>query len=276
VELEKKTFKLAVSLVLYKHKYPQLEGLIQSVQACGDGIQLTLIDNSPNSNLQAELPQNLELNYQFIGQNLGYGKAHNLSIEKSLVNANYHLVLNPDIRFEPTAILQMITYLDANPNIGLLMPKVLYPNGEIQHLCKLMPTPFDLIMRRFIPNFLHPWFKHRMEQYELKHKDYNKTMEVPNLSGCFMLMRCEALKFTGLFDDRFFMYLEDTDLSRRMNQQFQTVYYPEVSIIHHYEKGSYKSNKLLLYHISSAFKYFWKYGWFFDTVRTTVNKLSLR
>ncbi len=274
--MEKKTIKLAVSLVLYKHKYSQIEGLIQSVKACGDGIQLTLIDNSPNNNLQAELPQDLDLNYQFIGQNLGYGKAHNLSIEKSLINATYHLVLNPDIRFEPTAILQMTTYLDANPNIGLLMPKVLYPSGEIQHLCKLMPTPFDLIMRRFIPNFLHPWFKHRMEQYELKHKDYNQTMEVANLSGCFMLMRCEALKFTGLFDDRFFMYLEDTDLSRRINQQFKTVYYPEVSIIHHYEKGSYKSNKLLLYHISSAFKYFWKYGWFFDTVRNTVNKLSLR
>jgi hypothetical protein len=101
-------------------------------------------------------------------------------------------------------------------------------------------------------------------------------MEVPNLSGCFMLMRCDALKYAGMFDDRFFMYLEDTDLSRRINQQFQTVYYPEVSIIHHYEKGSYKSNKLLLYHISSAFKYFAKYGWFFDTVRTTVNNITAK
>jgi GT2 family glycosyltransferase len=262
--------------VLYKHNYAQIEGLIESVLSTKISTYLTLIDNSPTNNLQQELPKHLPINYHFSGSNLGYGRAHNLSIEKSLVNATYHLVLNPDIRFEPNAISQMIAYMDSHPNIGLLMPKVLYPSGEIQHLCKLMPTPFDLIMRRFIPNFLQPWFKHRMEQYELKHKDYNQTMEVPNLSGCFMLMRCEALKYTGLFDDRFFMYLEDTDLSRRMNQQFQTVYYPEVSIIHHYEKGSYKSNKLLLYHISSAFKYFWKYGWFFDTVRTTVNKLSLR
>ncbi len=267
---------LAVSLVLYKHNYIQIEGLIESVLSCKVSTYLTLIDNSPTNNLQHNLPENLPIQYHFSGSNLGYGCAHNLAISQSLKTAKYHLVLNPDIRFEPNAISQMIAYMDSHPNIGLLMPKVLYPNGEIQHLCKLMPTPFDLIMRRFIPNFLHPWFKHRMEQYELKHKDYNQTMEVPNLSGCFMLMRCEALKFTGLFDDRFFMYLEDTDLSRRINQQFKTVYYPEVSIIHHYEKGSYKSNKLLLYHISSAFKYFWKYGWFFDTVRTTVNKLSLR
>lgn len=262
--------------MLYKHNYAQIAGLIESVLACEVSTHLTLIDNSPKADLQLELPKHLPIKYHYSGSNLGYGRAHNLSIAESLETASYHLVLNPDIRFEPKDLVAMIANLDAHPNIGLLMPKVLYPNGEIQHLCKLMPTPFDLIMRRFIPNFLQPWFKPRMEQYELKHKDYNQCMEVPNLSGCFMLMRCDALKYTGMFDDRFFMYLEDTDLSRRINQQFQTIYYPEVSIIHHYEKGSYKSNKLLLYHISSAFKYFAKYGWFFDTVRSTVNRITAK
>ncbi len=269
-------YTLAVSLVLYKHKYAQIASLIESVLACDISTKLTLVDNSPTDNLKEELPAQLPIHYHFSGSNLGYGRAHNLVISQSLTAAKYHLVLNPDIRFEPKDLVAMIAYLDKQPNIGLLMPKVLYPSGEIQHLCKLMPTPFDLIMRRFIPNFLQPWFKPRMEKYELKHKDYNQSMEVPNLSGCFMLMRCDALKYAGMFDDRFFMYLEDTDLSRRINQQFQTVYYPEVSIIHHYEKGSYKSNKLLLYHISSAFKYFAKYGWFFDTVRTTVNNITAK
>jgi GT2 family glycosyltransferase len=97
-------------------------------------------------------------------------------------------------------------------------------------------------------------------------------MEVPNLSGCFMLLRVEVLKIVGLFDEQFFMYLEDTDLSRRINMQFQTIYYPQVSIVHQYEKGSYKSLKLLKYHVVSAFRYFNKYGWFLDTVRTTINK----
>jgi GT2 family glycosyltransferase len=274
--LKEQKLTLSVSLVLYKHSYAQIAGLIESVLACQVATQLTLIDNSPKPNLQQELPAELPVKYIFSGRNLGYGRAHNLSIKESLITASYHLVLNPDIRFKPNDLVAMLNYLDAHPNIGLLMPKVLYPNGDIQHLCKLMPTPFDLIMRRFIPRLLQPWFKNRMEQYELKHKDYTQVMEVPNLSGCFMLMRCEALQYTGLFDDRFFMYLEDTDLSRRINQQFQTVYYPEVSIIHHYEKGSYKNIRLLLYHISSAFKYFGKYGWFFDTVRSTVNKMAVK
>lgn len=126
-------------------------------------------------------------------------------------------------------------------------------------------------MRRFIPGFLKGKLQLRLDQYELKHKNYDEVMEVPNLSGCFMFLRMEVLKIVGLFDESFFMYLEDTDLSRRINLQFQTIYYPKVSIIHQYEKGSYKSLKLLKYHIVSAFRYFNKYGWFFDMVRATIN-----
>jgi GT2 family glycosyltransferase len=129
-------------------------------------------------------------------------------------------------------------------------------------------------MRRFIPGFLKSRLQLRLDQYELKHKNYDEIMEVPNLSGCFMFLRMDVLRIVGLFDESFFMYLEDTDLSRRINLQFQTIYYPKVSIIHQYEKGSYKSLKLLKYHIVSAFRYFNKYGWFFDTVRTTINGIQ--
>jgi len=101
-------------------------------------------------------------------------------------------------------------------------------------------------------------------------------MEVPYLSGCFMFMRVEVLKKIGLFDERFFMYLEDTDLSRRIHRVSKTIYYPEVSIYHEYGKGSYKNPRLSLYHIKSAFKYFNKYGWFFDKERVRVNTITLK
>jgi GT2 family glycosyltransferase len=231
---------------------------------------LFIIDNSETDKISNHIHDS-RIEYIFNNKNLGYGKAHNKALELVVNEFDYHLVLNPDIEFEPLAIVKMLEYLNKNPNIGLLMPKVLYEDKQIQYLCKLLPTPFDLIMRRFIPGFLKSIFENRLQQYELKHKDYHQIMEVPNLSGCFMLMRCSALKTVGFFDERFFMYLEDTDLSRRINEYYKTIYYPEVSIIHHFEKGSYKSFKLLKYHILSAFKYFGKYGWYFDTVRDTIN-----
>ncbi len=259
-------------MVVYNHNFELISHLVQTVLDFENTHSLFLIDNSPKDKISANLPVHPKLKYIFNNQNLGYGKAHNVAIKRILNSTDYHLVLNPDIVFEGKALHQMLLFLEAHSNIGLLMPKVLYGNGEIQYLCKLFPTPFDLIMRRFIPGFLKNKLQARLNQYELKHKNYDAQMEVPNLSGCFMLLRVEVLKIVGLFDEQFFMYLEDTDLSRRINMQFQTIYYPQVSIVHQYEKGSYKSLKLLKYHVVSAFRYFNKYGWFLDTVRTTINK----
>jgi GT2 family glycosyltransferase len=262
--------KLSLSIVLYNHSYQIISGLVENVLQIPAPIKLFIIDNSETDKISNHIHDS-RIEYIFNNKNLGYGKAHNKALELVVNEFDYHLVLNPDIEFEPLAIVKMLEYLNKNPNIGLLMPKVLYEDKQIQYLCKLLPTPFDLIMRRFIPGFLKSIFENRLQQYELKHKDYHQIMEVPNLSGCFMLMRCSALKTVGFFDERFFMYLEDTDLSRRINEYYKTIYYPEVSIIHHFEKGSYKSFKLLKYHILSAFKYFGKYGWYFDTVRDTIN-----
>jgi GT2 family glycosyltransferase len=167
--------------------------------------------------------------------------------------------------------------MENNKDVGLVMPKVLYPDGNIQYLCKLLPTPLDLFGRRFL-NFC-PFKKiveKRNEVYELRFTGYDKIMEVPYLSGCFMFIRTEVLKKVGLFDERFFMYLEDTDLSRRTHRVAKTIYYPYVHIYHEYGKGSYKSLKLLYYHIKSAIKYFNKYGWFFDKERQEINKRILK
>lgn len=101
-------------------------------------------------------------------------------------------------------------------------------------------------------------------------------MEVPYLSGCFMFIRTKVLEKVGLFDERFFMYLEDTDLSRRIHKISKTIYYPYVHIYHEYGKGSYKNLKLLKYHIDSAIKYFNKWGWFFDKERDFINKTTLK
>lgn len=100
---------------------------------------------------------------------------------------------------------------------------------------------------------------------------YNKIMNVPNLSGCFMFLRVDALKHVGLFDENIFMYLEDVDLNRRIHKHYKTIYYPKEEIIHEYKKASYGSRKLLGYHILSTIYYFNKWGWFFDKDRNIIN-----
>jgi len=260
-----------ISIVLYNSEFAQIANLENLLKANDCINQVYLVDNSPVRNNEFE---NSGSKYIFTGKNLGYGAGHNLAILESIKDRiKYHLVLNPDIHFESDALIKLLNYMSQNEDIGLIMPNIIYPDGQPQHLCKLLASPIDLLGRRFIP--FKKWINDRNNIYELQFTGYNKIMNVPSLSGCFMLLRTSVLSQTGGFDERFFMYCEDNDLSRRVGQISKTIFYPEVTVTHNYEKGSYKNPKLLRYHILSAIKYFNKWGWFFDKERKRINKETL-
>lgn len=260
-----------VSIVIYKHKLSEVAPLIYLLRNSPQTSHIYLIDNSPTEN--REFAQ-LAADYIYTGKNLGYGAAHNIAIRQSIKqNRKYHLVINPDISFDPLILEIIAQFMNNNSKIGLLMPKVYYPNGEIQYLCKLVPGPFDLIIRRFLPS---NWTKRQTEKFELRKSGYNQLLDVPYLSGCFMFLKTDVLKETGLFDERFFMYPEDIDLSRRIHSKYRTVYYPEVSVIHYHAKSSYENNKMLTVHIVNMIKYFNKWGWFFDWERKKINTKTLK
>lgn len=264
-------YDISSSIVTYKNSKTMLQNVILSFLNTDLNVKLYIVDNSPTDEIQ-ELCRDKRIKYIFNNANVGFGAGHNIAIKKSLNLSKYHLVLNPDIYFEKGELEEIYGFMELNDDIGGVMPRVLYPDGSIQHLCKLLPTPCDLIFRRFLP------FKSLKEKrnnfYELQFTGY-EAIDVPCLSGCFMFIRTEVFKRVGLFDERFFMYLEDFDLSRRINRHYRIVYYPKAVVYHRYEKGSYKNLKLLKYHIESAIKYFNKWGWFFDKERNLTNRRTL-
>ena len=266
--------QITASIVLYHNKKEQLLKVIKSFLNTDLKVKLYLVDNSSNDDLKELEKIDERVEYIFNNVNLGYGRAHNIAMEKSVEDdVLYHIVLNPDIYFESGVLEKLFDYMEKNSEIGNVLPKVLYPYGEVQHLCKLLPTPTDLILRRFIPS--KNWKEKRNDLYELRFSGYEKVMSVPSLSGCFMFLRVSALKEVGLFDESIFMYLEDVDLNRRLHAKYKTIFYPEVSIVHEYAKESYKSKKLLMFHIQSAVYYFNKWGWFFDKQRDEINQKCL-
>jgi GT2 family glycosyltransferase len=262
---------LNASIVLYNHSLTEVATLVESLRKSEMVSEVFLIDNSPTE--QYELKE-LRATYIFNGKNIGYGAAHNIAIRRTLQqNLPYHLILNPDIVFDSSILEIIVEFMNNNSDVGLLMPKVYYPNGEIQYLCKLLPTPFDLIFRRFLPQ---SWTMKRTKKFELRASGYNHTIDVPYLSGCFMFLRTEAIQQVGMFDECFFMYPEDIDLSRRIHRKYRTVFYPDVSVIHQHAQGSYVEIKLLFIHIKNMIKYFNKWGWIFDKERRRVNKETLK
>ena len=260
---------ITASIVAFHTKHDELRRLLECALT-GYIDRLFIIDNSSNDELRDFVKDNDKVNY-IHSLNLGYGSGHNVAIRKSIeMGADYHVVLNPDIYWNDNVIERLCEFMDANSDCGLVMPKIVYPSGETQHLCKLLPSPMDLIGRRFIP--IKSYQKKHDYQYELHWTGYDSIMEVPSLSGCFMFMRCSVLKHVGGFDERYFMYAEDLDLCRRIGEVSRTMFYPNIVVVHEYEKGSYKSGKLLKYHVASIVKYFNKWGWIFDRKRIEKNR----
>jgi GT2 family glycosyltransferase len=263
-------FDLTISVVLYKPQMQVFREMLSSVQRCGLNYKLYLIDNSPVDAISASI-SDPRVEYIFTGENVGFGKAHNIALRKAVKEAPFHVVLNPDVSF-PEGTLEMLQqYMERSPDVGLVMPKVLNMNHELQYLCKRLPSPLELFFRRFIPaNFT--WIRKRLESYEMREMNYESEFEAPYLSGCFMFLRTEAIARIGYFDERYFMYMEDIDLSRRIFSEYRNVYYPKARIYHVHARESYKTFRLLKIHIISAIQYFNKWGWFVDSDRRRLNQ----
>lgn len=263
-------FDITFSIVLFHTDEKELKNVLKLINESPLKKKIFLIDNSETDELKKFAHTN-NVEYIFNNSNLGYGAGHNIAIQKANGLSRYHLIMNSDIEFNPVILEQAFVCMETNPEIGMLSPQILLPDGELQHFCRKLPTPFDLFVRRFIPDFAKPLFKRFLDSYMLLNKDYSSAMNIPNLPGCFMFVRTNILVEIGGFDEKFFLYVEDVDLTRRLHEKSVTLYYPKIVIKHSLARGSYKELKHGLYHVASAIYYFNKWGWFNDRKRIAIN-----
>ncbi len=266
---------IIASIVTYKNDKTVLEKAIRSFLNSGLKTYLYIIDNSPTSALK-DICAFKNVEYIFNNNNLGFGAGHNIALRKMSGQTKYSLVLNPDVYFDQGTLEKLFNFMEKNHDVGLVLPKVLYPDGSLQYLCRLLPDPCDMLLRKIDIKFLNPLLDSRKSRYELRFANYNAQMEAPYLSGCFMFLRTNVLEKIGVFDEQFFIYFEDVDLSRRIQKHYRTVYYPEALITHGYQRGSNKDSHLLKHLVSSGIKYFNKWGWFFDNERKCMNNKTLK
>ncbi len=262
--------EVSVSLVLYENSPKQINNLLLELS-----MPCVVIDNSPTNILEPICKNFSSIIYLYVKKNIGFGKAHNKAF-KILQQKNrlgkYHLILNPDIQFNKNILNSLINYLEANKNIGLISPKILNFDNSLQHQCRLIPTPFDMIKRRLLK-------KENLEKFNKLHElhisAYDKVFKAPFIQGSFWLVRSSLFEKLNGFDERFFLYLEDVDFCRRANEISNVIFYPDVHVKHEWQQGSKKNLKLFTLHVISMIKYFNKWGWFFDRKKDELNKKAL-
>ncbi|RQS10338.1 glycosyltransferase [Burkholderia sp. Bp9002] len=269
-------FGLSVSIVVYRPDLPRLEATLRSLTVAAEylrasrprwTVELTLIDNGGLRDVSSVLDELCASGVacaELTGHgNVGYGRGHNLAIAHTKMP--FHLVLNPDLDIERTALATAADFIDAHPEVGLLTPWIGDELGVRQHLCRRFPTVLDLLVRGFAPQRVRQSFASRLARYEMRDQinDRDIVWDPPIVSGCFMLFRTDVLKKLGGFDQRYFLYFEDYDLSLRSHDVARVAYVPSVRVIHHGGGASRKGFAHIRMFASSAFKFYNRFGWRF-------------
>lgn len=223
-------------------------------QTKGVDFKLYVLDNGSNDGTTEFIEQNYpEVTVIKSEKNVGFGAGHNVII--NMIDSKYHAVINPDIVLNENVIGKLTDYMDKNPEIGLLSPRICFPDGRDQILGKRNPQLKYLVASRLRgdePSKL-------LRQYAMLDCDLSKPTRIENATGCFMFIRTEVLKKIGGFDDGYFMYFEDADLARRINEVSECIYYPDAVVNHVWGRESKRNLKLMLVHINSMLRYFCKW-----------------
>jgi len=194
--------------------------------------------------------------------NPGYGRAVNRLVVRLGQLPAYIGVLNTDLSWQPGTFEQLLGWLERHPQVSLATPQILDEAGTPQKLCKHHPTVLGLFSRRFLPEVLKPaWLKRYDRWYVMADRNYQEVFEAPYLSGCCMLIRSEAFRRSGGFDERYFLYLEDADLTRSLARDGRCVHLPVAGVVHGWGRGNYRNLGLMAVNLASAWHYFRKWGW---------------
>ena len=243
--------EISATIVVYKEDFETLLKTINCFLNTPLIKKLYLVDNSPTNALK-EIVNQPEIEYIFTGQNIGFGSAHNLIISK--LTSKFHLILNPDVIFKPQVLPSLINELNRHKNVSMISPKVVSPNGKLQYTSRENPSLIELFFRRI------GIFKTYTRKKEYRDRDLSKTFSPDFIHGCFMLFKTTDFKHINGFDKRYFLYMEDVDICRRIkNIEREILYYPKQEIVHNHRRGSSKNPQLLFYHLASSIKYFKKW-----------------
>ena len=250
-------YNVSMSLVTYnsgRDIATLLQSIIENVK--GVSYHIFVIDNASTDDTVAVAGRftNDRIELIRLDRNIGFGAAHNVVLDR--IGSKYHVIINPDIELSNDVIMDMSHYLDANKDIALLSPKVLDLDGDLQILPKRDPKMIYLISRRIGAGFLGRYRK----EYEMDECDPNSIFDIQFATGCFMFMRTELFRKIGGFDDRYFLYFEDADLSREIRKYGRIEYNPNFVVRHRWERGGAKHFKLMMIQIMSMLKYRKKWG----------------
>ncbi|WP_439102490.1 glycosyltransferase family 2 protein [Congregibacter sp.] len=269
---------LTVSIVAHNSCLDQLritlDSLLSNVSTLDDvlaePVAVMVLDNCSNpgyftslqkllSNMAIADSPALHFSVQRSEKNNGFGGGHNQV--SRIQSGRYFLILNPDVELAADALREALGYLESHREVVALNPHCERSDGSREYLCKRYPSVLDLLLRGLPFAGLRQLFARRLARYEYRDLVARDPQPVTLLSGACLLCRTDAFNAVGRFDERFFMYFEDFDLSQRLRSQGELVFLPAMRIVHHGGFAARKGSQHIRWFVRSAIRFFNLHGW---------------
>lgn len=266
--------ELAISVVLFHSDLQKFDGLLSSLADALAKTELAVVPVICTDN-------SLHPDYAFRGRaicdrwqgvaglaiewvspvaNGGYGAGHNVALSR--VTSRYHLLLNPDVELDKSAVSEALRLMNSDPRIALLAPIGFGSAGEPEYLAKAYPSIWVLALRAFAPGWFQRLNVKSLARYEMRQcNDVNDTRAILLASGCCMWVRRDALDQVGGFDEWYFLYFEDYDLSMKLAALGEVIESRKVKIIHHGGGAARKGWRHIGWFIAGAIRFFRRWGW---------------
>ena len=227
-----------------------LNSLIETTK--GMNIEIYVLDNHSSDNTVSVIRKYFpRVHLIESSENLGFGRGHNEILKR--ISSEFHMVVNPDIQFTPEVVSKLTAFMCRYPEVGIVTPKIRNADGSEQFLPKRDPKFSYVILSKFRPFY---FFR---DEYTRADEVFNRPTRILSSTGCFFMIRTDMFRKVNGFDEQFFMYFEDADLSRRVRKKSAIVFYPNAFVYHAWKRDNTRSFRGIKIFLISMLKYFWKW-----------------
>ena len=247
---------VSVSIVTY-NSADVIGRLLESLflQTKGTELAVFVVDNGSVDGKAALVREQFPQVTVIEQDNRGFGGGHNAVL--SQLRSEYHAMINPDITLNEDVLSELAAYMDGDPTVAITCPLIKNEDGTVQDVPRKNPN-FRYVLSGKLQKYSRYFRKKRIE-YTMSDADTSAPIDVEFCTGCFLFIRTDVFKTLGGFDERFFLYCEDADLTRRARRFGKATCMPQAVATHAWERASYHNPKLFRIHLKSLWLYFRKW-----------------
>lgn len=247
---------VSVSIVTY-NSADVIGRLLKSIeeQTKGTEFSVFVVDNGSTDGTAAVVKEQFPDVTVIEQDNRGFGGGHNAVLDR--LTSDYHAIINPDITLSEDVLSELAAYMDENPDVAITCPLIKNEDGTVQDVPRKNPN-YRYVLSGKLQKYSRYFRKKRME-YTMSDADVSAPIDVEFCTGCFMFVRTDVFQKLGGFDEQFFLYCEDADLTRRARKLGKATCMPLAVATHAWERASYHNPKLFRMHLHSLRLYFRKW-----------------